>query len=297
MIRVVIGLLMLSWAAVPCRAQPAEQEACELDGLVPIPRFRKQAIQNVRVSSGWLGETGRRTLSSSFIETSIGLGVPLGNFENILGVTPSFRVDWVDAAVGLDVPSELYQTGVELFWRKPLAQRWSAMAIVGPTVRSDFTTSDRALRIFGLGLLSWECLPETLSVSFGAVYLDRADISLLPAAGLTWTPHPLTRLELRFPESRLTHCLIKNGAEDETWINLTGGLGGNTWAVSRRSGRSDEVSLRDWRVMAGIERVDGGGGGWSIACGYAFDRRLEYESTSQRISLGDGILLEAGWTF
>jgi hypothetical protein len=33
-------------------------------------------------------------------------------------------------------------------------------------------------------------VPDKLSLSFGAVYLDRADLPLLPAVGLTWN-HPV----------------------------------------------------------------------------------------------------------
>ena len=263
----------------------------------PLRKFKKQAIQSVSVSSGWTGATTGNDLSNGHLETSIGLGVPMGSFDNILGVTPSFRVDWMDADPALDIPAELYETGVQFFWRKPLNERWSAMAIVGPAYRGDFTTSRRAFRVFGLGLLSWQCRPETLSLSFGAVYLDRADIPLLPAVGLTWTPNPATSLDIRFPESRFSYRLRKNGAASETWAYLSGGIGGNTWAATRRSGRPDEVSLRDLRLMAGVEYNLDGGGRWLVEAGYAFNRRLEYESSSSEISLSDAFLLQAGWSY
>ena len=263
----------------------------------PVRRFKKQAIQSVSLSGGWIGATNGNDLSGAHLEASIGLGVPLGSFDNILGVTPSFRTDWIDADPALEIPNELYATGVQFFWRKPLNDRWSAMAIVGPAYRGDFTTSRRAFRVFGLGLLNWECRPDLLSLSFGAVYLDRADIPLLPAIGLNWTPNPATRLELRFPESRLSYRLWKQGASSETWAYLSGGLGGNTWAVTRASGRADEVSLRDLRLVVGMERVVDGGGGWSLDAGYAFNRRLEYESDPNEISLSDGVLLQAGWSY
>jgi hypothetical protein len=286
----------------------------------PIRRFRKQALQNASFSSGWLGATDGNDLSSSFFEASIGLGVPWGliarkvslfeeqplgretraasgGVPNILGITPSFRVDWIEAAPGLDVPAELFETGVSFFCRKPLNDRWSAMAIVRPSVRSDFTTSDEAFRIFGLALLNWDHTPEKLSLSFGAVFLDRADLPLLPAVGLTWTPQSTTRLELRFPQSKLSYCLDKDGSHSETWSYLTAGLGGNTWAVTRASGQTDELSLRDVRLMLGIDHVTDGGGGWFAECGYAFNRRIEYESTDTEIDLSDGVLLQGGWRY
>lgn len=264
---------------------------------VPIRRFRKQAVQKLPVLAGSLLATSNSDLSSSFFQTSLGLGVPLGNFENILGVTPSFRVDWLDAADTLDVPDELFEAGVNLFWRKPLRDRLSAMAMLRPSYRSDFTTSDRALRLFGLALINWEHTPDCLTLSFGAVWLGRADLPVLPAVGLTWTPQPRTRVELRFPESKLAWRLAKDGAQSETWARLSMGIGGNTWAVTRASGLSDELSLRDIRVRLGLEHIVDGGGGWIVEAGYAFARRVEYEQTATEISLSDGVLLQAGWTW
>ncbi|MFK7821965.1 MAG: DUF6268 family outer membrane beta-barrel protein [Planctomycetaceae bacterium] len=264
-------------------------------GEEPIRRFKKQAIQSVALSGGWLVGTDN-DLNSQFFETSIGLGVPLGSLDNILGVTPSFRVDRIDAADGIDIPSELYEVGVQFFYRKAINDRWSFMGIVRPAIRSDFTTDDQAFRIFGLGLLTKDCIPDYLSVSFGAVFLDRADLPLLPAIGLTWTPRTDMRLDLRFPESRLSHRLQKNGSQSETWAYLSGGLGGNTWAVTRESGETDELSLRDIRLTIGLERILDGGGGWFAEAGYAFKRRLEYESGDE-IEFSNGVLFQAGWSY
>ncbi len=263
----------------------------------PVSRFKKQAIQTVTVSGGWLRATDDNDLSSSFFETSVGLGVPLGNFDNILGVTPSFRLDFIDAAANLDVPSELFEAGVSFFYRKPMNDRLSAMAIIRPSIRSDFTTSDQAFRLFGLGLINWNCVPEELSLSFGAVALGRADLPLLPAVGLTWTPNTRARLDLRFPESRLSYRLMKDGSQSETWSYVSAGLGGNTWAVTRATGHTDELSLRDIRLMFGVDHIVDGGGGWFAECGYAFNRRIEYESTATEVSLSDGVLLQAGWRY
>jgi hypothetical protein len=293
------------------QAQPTSREATSLlsadHGLastghltvteIPVSRFKKQAVQQIAFSAGWLEAISSNDLSSRFIETSVGLGVPLGNFENILGVTPSFRADFIDAAPALDVPAELFETGVNFFYRKPIHDRLSAMAIVRPSIRSDFTTSDNAFRIFGLGLLTWDHTPEVLSLSFGAVYLDRADLPLLPAVGLSWTPNPTTKLDLRFPESKVAWRLDKNGSQHETWSYLTAGIGGNTWGVTRASGQTDELSLRDIRVILGVDHVTDGGGGWFAEVGYAFNRRIEYEATATEVSLSDGVLLQAGWRY
>ena len=263
----------------------------------PIERFKKQAIQSVGLSAGTLMATGHSDLNSSFLDASVGLGIPLGDFGRILGVTPNFRVDFLDAAASLDVPEELFETGVSFFYRDEINERFSVMAIVRPSIRSDFTTSDNALRIFGLGLLAWDYIPDKLALSFGAVALGRADLPVLPAVGLSWTPRRTTRLDLRFPESRLSQRLFRDGNQSETWSYVSLGLGGNTWAITRDSGLHDEMSLRDIRVVVGVDHLVQGGGGWFAECGYAFARRIEYEATDSEVPLSDGVLLQAGWRY
>ncbi len=264
---------------------------------VEVPRFKQQAIQRVAIQSGGLLATDDDDLSSGFLEASIRTGIPLGSFDNILGITPAFRVDWIDAADGIDIPTELYEAGLEFFYMRPLSERWKLMAIVRPAIRSDFTTDDNALRVFGLGLLIYECIAQQLSLSFGAVYLDRADLSVLPAVGLVWTPRPQSRLELQFPRSRFAHRIAKNGAASETWSYLSAGIGGNTWAVTRASGETDELTLSDIRLLAGLEKIVAGGGGWFVEAGWAFNRKIEYEASDTEIGLSDGVLVQAGWAY
>lgn len=302
--KLVAALVVLTTSAPMLRAAEnsdllttAETQQIQRSLDEPIRHYKKQAIQKVTVAGGWVGATSGNDLSSSYLETSIGLGVPLGSFDNILGVTPLFRADYVDAAPHLDIPSEMFETGVSLFYRRPFKERLSWMAIVRPSIRSDFSTGDNAFRLFGLGLVNWECQPEKLTLSFGAVFLDRADLPLLPAVGVSWSPQPATKLDLRFPESKLSHRIAKDGCHYETWTYLSAGIGGNTWAVTRANGNTDELSLRDIRLVCGIDHVTDGGGGWFAEFGYAFNRRIEYESTQTEVGLSDGVILQGGWRY
>ena len=183
------------------------------------------------------------------------------------------------------------------FYRQPLSDRVSLMAIIGPSVRSDFTTNDNAFRMFGLGLINWERIPDRLMLSAGAVYLDRAGFPVLPALGLTWTPNRQTKLDLRFPESKYSRRWARDGNYSESWTYLSAGLGGNTWAITRETGQSDELSIRDFRLMAGFEHVIDGGSGWFCETGFAFARRLEYEVTDEEISLSDAVQFQAGLNY
>jgi len=274
---------------------PAEAGAAEPE--VELRRFKKQALQSVSVGGGTLQPFDDASVRRSYLELSLGTGIPLGSFESILGVRPRFRVDWVDAAPAVDIPAELYDFECQFFYRRPISDRLSTLAIVSPSIRSDLTTDDRAFRVFALGLLNWQCVPDRLTLSLGAVALGRADLPVLPALGFVWTPNRRTKLDARFPVTRLAYRLATDGGHSEIWAYASGGLGGNTWSVTRTSGRTDELSLRDYRILFGVERLIDGGGRWFAETGVALGRRLEYERRPLERGLGDAALLQAGWRY
>jgi hypothetical protein len=282
------GTGTISFRLAECDEAPAEVE---------LKRFKKQAIQSVAILGGGTFEFDRRELNSSFLDVGVGTGIPLGSFDNILGVTPRFRVDWIDAASNIDIPEQLYEFELQFFHRRPIRDRLSLLAIVSPSIRSDLTTSDRAFRVFALGLLNWECVPERLTLSAGAVVLGRADLPALPAFGVVWTPNRRTKLDLRFPLTRFSYRLAKNGGQSETWAYLSGGIGGNTWAVTLDNDQTDELSLRDYRLVLGMERLVDGGGGCFAEFGVALGRRLEYERIDTEISFDDAAIVSAGWRY
>jgi hypothetical protein len=74
-------------------------------------------------------------------------------------------------------------------------------------------------------------------------------------------------------------------------------LGGRTWAVERLPGISDQLTLRDYRLSIGWERIRDGGSGVFAEVGYVFGRELEYENTSQVESFGDAAMIHAGITY
>ena len=260
-----------------------------------VRRYRQQAIQLVSASGGWLGSIDSG-LSQRHYQVEVKTGIPLGSFSRILGLTPSFRTDFLQASEGAatDLPQEVHEAGLSIFYRTELNNRWSAMGIVRPSFRGDFTTSDNAVRVFGLGLLTWKAIPDQLSLSFGAVFLDRADLPLLPAVGIRWQPTTDLQLDLQFPRSKLQWRMARPESDSELWFYSTAEIGGNTWAVTRASGATDELSLRDIRLTVGVEYVIDGGTGWFLETGWAFRRRLEYERTQTEIAFDDALLIQAG---
>lgn len=225
-------------------------------------------------------------------------GIPLGSFDNILGITPFFRTDFLNAPPNIDVPSELFETGVSFFLTRKMSDRWSAMAIFAPTIRSDFTTSEQALRFFGLGLLTWQAVPDRVGLSFGALFLGRADLPVLPAVGLKYTPTPCTTYDLRFPESRISWRLAKDGGKSESWLYVSGGFGGNTWAITRNDRSSDLMTLSYLRLLFGAEHLLDGGGRMFIESGWAFNRKLKYDSDqSAERSFANAVIFQGGLSY
>ena len=117
-------------------------------------------------------------------------------------------------------------------------------------------------------------------------YLDRADIKLLPVAGLVWTPDHAIRFEAVFPRPRAVFQLT-----DGYRLYVAGELGGGTWSIERANFNDDVATYRDLRVSIGVEHVDKSGGQSGIEIGYLFDRRLEYTSGVGNTNLADGVMV------
>lgn len=269
---------------------------------VPVDRFRRGFFQGGEILGGFLGDGGGEDLGidETTWEARLAFGVPLGSFDNIMVVQPFFRADHLNGPTQVDAPSTLYSTGATFFHRKQWNERISTIAILTPSVRSDFTTSDNAFRLFGLGLVNWQCRDE-LSIGLGAVYLDRADLGVLPAVGLTWTPNPWWKIDLIMPRPQINRRLWKDGGFAEGWAFAGASLGGNTWAVTREAGltagESDELTLSGIRLFAGYEKFQTGNRGWKVETGYVFNRSLEYESDNIELDLADALFIEATWKF
>ena len=264
----------------------------------PVQRFRKSFYQGAELLGGYLLDTGDAAggLDITFEEARVGFAVPLGSLDNILVLRPYFRADHLNGPDSVDLPGTLYNTGVTFFNRKEWSAVISTTLVVTPSIRSDFTTHENALRLFGLGLVNYQCRSD-LSLSFGAVYLGRADLPLLPALGATWTPTPQWKIDAMLPRPRIARRLSKDGGNSESWAYLGGTLGGNTWAVTRDSGMSDELSLRDLRLLVGYEWVQAGNRGFFVESGYAFNRSIEFESSGGEIDLDNALFIEASLKF
>lgn len=264
----------------------------------PIVRFRKSFYQGVSTSFGYVHDDPATGMSVTTLDGSANFAMPImGDMDNLLSFTPYIRTDMLDAAAVFDVPDQLFDTGFKVFWRKVIDDRWSSMVLFTPSYRSDFQSSDGAFRIFGMGLLVWQCVPDKLSLSGGVVHTGRADFPVLPAIGLIWTPTPEWKFDVQFPSPRISRRVMKDGQNSETWAYLSGVFGGNTWAVERPSGTEDELTIRDLRLVIGLEQLLPENRGLFIETGYVFNRSVEYERIPSERELDSAIMLRGGISF
>ncbi len=277
-----------------CSEAPSSNSTnCE----IPLVRFRNACFQGAQASYGTLNDDAATGIAVRTLETNATFAIPLGSMENVISFTPYIRADALEAAAIFDVPDSLYDTGVKMFWKRPINDRLGSMVLVTPSIRSDFETNEGAFRLFGMALLTWQWIPKTLSVSGGVVYTGREDFPVLPAMGLLWTPSPEWRVDVQFPSPRISRRIRKNGGDSETWAYLSGVFGGNTWAVTRTGGAEDILTISDLRLVTGIEYLQRENRGFFAEVGYVFNRSIEYTNVPFQADLDSAVMLRFGVSF
>jgi hypothetical protein len=157
---------------------------------------------------------------------------------------------------------------------------------------SDFEGSARKGIRFPWHAVGFLSLGPELDLVFGADFLDRSDIRILPVAGLIWIPNSDMRFELVFPRPRIVFQLA-----DHYRLYLAGELGGGTWAIERAAVGNDLVTYRDLRASIGVEYVQKDGQRSAFEIGYLFDRRLEFASGIGDMRLDDAVMLRLVTTY
>ncbi|MCH9652911.1 MAG: hypothetical protein K0U86_20335 [Planctomycetes bacterium] len=193
-------------------------------------------------------------------------------------VTPRFGVHYLDGPVRTDLPARVYDTSVAFRWFKKFNDKWSYELEVAPGVYSDFknVTSD-SVRITGRGL-AYYMHSRSKQFVVGVVYLDREDLSLLPAVGMIMWFSEGSRLELIFPKPKFTYRIEKDESK-ERWLYVAGEFGGGSWGIRRGTAGVDDVATySDLRLIGGLETKHTNGMISQFEIGYVFNRKLEYKS-------------------
>jgi hypothetical protein len=201
------------------------------------------------------------------------------------GITTGFGFHVFSGPVQSDMPPRVYDFSIGYQVRQEIGPVAFDLASA-VQVSSDFNgNAQKGVQYPSHGVGYFPVRPD-LDLVLGADYLDRANIKLLPVAGVIWIPNPDMRFELVFPRPRAIFQL-----SDTHRLYFSGELGGGTWAIRRPGLDNNLATYNDIRVCIGLATVEKDGHQSAIEVGYLFDRRLEYTSGVGNMNLDDAVML------
>lgn len=263
-----------------------------------LPGAREGIFQGGSLGATWLAGSDLQMVDAL---TQASFGFPFPSREAPVVFTPGYGLHLLDGPADLDVPSQLHDAWLETRFPRRLSEKLMLDVAVAVGYYSDFERgSDDAIRITGRAIALYDWSPKS-KVALGVVYLDRNDVTVLPAVGLTWTPSPDRRIELIFPRPRFAWRTYRFDEFDpsgaEWWYYISGEFGGGTWAVVRADGAPDELTYQDYRVIFGLERKPTGLTPSRLETGYVFGRALQYASTDQDYDVDSTFMARLVWGF
>jgi len=267
----------------------------------PAPGPYLKLFQNIRFQYTWLaGDQDSVDLDINDIEVGATMAFPNFLFSGQpIFVSPGFVFHVWDGPRGpspADLPSQAYSAFVDLGWRPQSRFTPNLSAELGLRfgVHSDFEhiTAD-SVRYQGTGLGVIRLTPA-LTMKAGIVYLDRADIKLLPAGGFYYEPDQYTKFDIFFPRPKLARYFTTIGLTDVWWY-VGGEYGGGNWTIERPTNPSDRVDINDIRVFVGLEWTHPNQLQGFFEAGYVFEREIVYVVRPQdSVDLNDTFMLRAG---
>ena len=267
-------------------------------GIEPLIRDHKDGFfQKSGLTMTWLDRGHQEGYGITEFDIFATFAVPMLTRESPLLITPRFDVRFLNGPNAPDVPARLYETYVDFTWYPRINDRWMLILGVAPSIYSDFEQDDsNVFRMTGKGIARFEWVPGELELIMGVLYLNRDDVSVLAAGGLIWTPNSDSRFEILFPTPKLSRRIVC-GTDYEDWMYVKGEFGGNTWSIERSTNANDRLTLRDYRLLIGLERKRDGGAGRLLEIGYVFARTAEYESATPDIEPDDTVILRYGFFY
>ncbi|MEX2185770.1 MAG: DUF6268 family outer membrane beta-barrel protein [Pirellulales bacterium] len=262
-------------------------------GIERIPDFKSGFFQKVGFTGTWIPSFDDTDVGFSDLEALASFGVPLPTTEWPMLITPKFMVRYLDGPTSPDLPARLYDTSIEFRWLPKLTDRLRLAIAIEPGLHTDFEKSDAdAFRTPGHAVAIYDLSP-TRQFVFGAMYLDREDISVLPAGGLILKPNEDWQFDLLFPYPKIASRLWADG-RTEFWHYVAAEFGSGPYSIRRADGRQDVIILSDYRLMYGLEKKKLGGLWSRIEAGYVFGREIEFVSNDPRYQPSPTFLLRAG---
>lgn len=258
-------------------------------------------IQDLRFRETWLaGGDAPDDLGINDIETGITFTWPNFLWSNQpLYISPAFALHLWDGPsfMPADLPPNAYSAYLDFQHATDPALQIGAELGVRVGVYTDFDTlNSHSLRVQGVALAVARLTP-TMTFKFGAMYINRNDIKLLPAGGVLWQPSPQVRFDIFFPQPRLSAYMTTIG-RFELWWYLAGEYGGGAWTIERTDGTSDRVDINDIRFSVGLEWTGPRGVTGFFEVGYVFEREVVYVvDPSDSFDPDDTFMIRTGFSW
>ena len=119
-----------------------------------------------------------------------------------------------------------------------------------------------------------------MDILFGAVYLDRLNVKILPAGGVYWRPTPEWDAYLVFPNPEGSQALVRLGQLEHLLVR--GGRVRRRLVDGATAAASARIDYNDIRAYGGLEfdtqtKIRG-----YFEIGYVFDREVLYDESCRQ---------------
>ena len=316
--------------AAPSLVQPVPQQPAALTPAgYPAPsssfdqRVQQTYAQTMHVFQGvrgsWaylLGDGQGTNVGVNELDTTATFALPFFHNSPVnvnhapLLITPGFGLQLWDgpqtsATLLADLPPNTYDAFVDAAWNPKFTPLFGAELGVRVGIYTNWDVLVwESWRIMGRAIGTLQMTPTT-QAKVGIVYLDRNQVKLLPALGMTWTPDADSRYDIFFPAPRAARRFGATGRHD-WWGYISGEYGGGAWTFRRSTSLYNMITgfdYNDIRIALGAEWVPRGPTGPSgiagnFEVGYVFYRQLFYvEGPPQIQDLPDTIMFRLGLAY
>lgn len=208
------------------------------------------------------------------------------------GLTTAFGIQWLQGPNTVPLPPRLYDFALGVQKRDTVSDVFSYDVATSIGVYSDFEDSARdGVRYIShaVGMIH---INQATDVIFGVDYLDRDDIPLLPVVGLSWHDPAFAslRLDLVFPRPRIDYALTSDSR-----LYLAGTLGGGSWDIEFPDETNNVATIRDYRLVLGLEHADQDGSLSAWEAGYVSGRQLELRNGLPSVPFDDAFIVQFVW--
>lgn len=219
-------------------------------------------------------------------------------------ITPGFGLQLWNGpnmvTTGDDLPPSTYDVFLDTSWNPQMTPLFGAELGIRVGI---FTAWDTFVwdswRLMGRAIGTINLTP-TMQGKVGIVYLDRNQVKLLPAVGMTWIPDPNSRYDIFFPAPKAAKR-FSQWRNKSIWGFLAGEYGGGAWTFTQANmnGAVTEYDYNDVRITGGVEMVPvtAQGLAGSFEVGYVFARNLYYVDGARNLNLNDTLMLRLGLAY